>query len=73
MKVNKTQALLLIFKTLLEQGCIVKENIMDQIEITDLSFRRYMQELRAFLYNFNIPYELKYSKSDEKYYLARAE
>ena len=71
MKVNKTQALMLILETLLKQGFIKKEDIFDQLDITDLQFRRYMQELRAFLYNFNYGYDLKYSKSESKYRLIK--
>ena len=68
-KVTKTQALMLILKTLFEQGFVTKENIMNMIDVSDLTFRKYMQEVRAFFLNFNIPYELKYSRSEQKYYL----
>ena len=73
MKVNKTQALMLILKMLLEDGFITKENTLYLLDITDLQFRRYMQELRAFLYNFNSNCELKYSKSEERYYLVKCD
>ena len=72
MKVNKTQALMLILETLLRQGFIKKDDVFDRLDINDLKFRRYMQELRAFLYNFNYGYDLKYSKSTSKYTLIRA-
>lgn len=71
MKVNKVQAVIYIFKTLLEKGKIKKAEIQNVVEINDLTFRRYMQELRAYLSNFDEPYELKYVKSDDSYYLIR--
>ena len=60
---------MLILKMLLEQGYVTKEEVMDQIDIADITFRKYMQEVRAFFSNFNIPYELKYSRAEQKYYL----
>ena len=69
MKVNKTQALMFILMMLMKNKSFSKSEIMNQIDISDLSFRRYMQELRAFLVNFNYGYELQYSKTEEKYFL----
>ena len=50
-------------------GFINKEDIIEQLEISNLTFKRYMQELRAFIYNFNTQYELIYVRSENKYYL----
>ena len=72
MKVNKTQALMYILMCLLQKGYIKKEDIIFALEINDLTFRRYMQELRAFLYNFNYGCDIKYSKSTSKYTLTKS-
>ncbi len=69
MKVNKTQGMLFIFDMLKSTGFINKEDIIEQLEISNLTFKRYMQELRAFIYNFNTQYELIYVRSENKYYL----
>lgn len=71
MKVNKVQAVIYIFKMLLEKEKITKSEIQNEIEINDLTFRRYIQELRAYLMNFDEPYELKYTKSEDVYILKR--
>ena len=71
MKVNKTQSLLFVFNQLLSNGYITKEEIVNALEISSLNFHRYIQELRAFLYNFNLNYSLEYCKSEEKYCLKR--
>ncbi len=71
MKVNKTQAVLLILSILLEKGSFTKEEIKEEIEITDLKFKRYMQELRAFIYNFNLPYEINYIRREDIYILKK--
>lgn len=71
MKVNKTQGMLFIFDMLKSKGFINKEEIIEQLEISNLTFKRYMQELRAFIYNFNTQYELIYVRSENNYYLKK--
>ncbi|MCH5171809.1 MAG: hypothetical protein J1F31_03125 [Erysipelotrichales bacterium] len=69
MKVNKTQGVLFIYTILLERKSFTKEEIINYLEINELTFYRYIQELRAFFCNFNCEQELIYKKSDFKYYL----
>ena len=69
MKVNKTQALMYLLIVLITNKQISKENIKNKLEISDLTFRRYMQEIRAYLINFELPYELKYLKGEDIYSL----
>ncbi len=71
MKVRKVQAVIFIFKTLLEKGYIKKKEIQSIISLQDVAFRRYIQELRAYLVNFNEPYEITYIKSEDTYYLRK--
>lgn len=71
MKVNKTQALLYIYSLLIEEKKIVKSNIMSKLEISDLTFVRYIQELRAYFYNFFTGYEIIYVKKDDMYVLVQ--
>ena len=69
MKVNKTQALMFILELLIKNKQISKSDIQDQISISDVTFRRYIQEVRAYLINFDMPYSLIYNKLDDIYYL----
>ncbi len=69
MKVNKTQGVLFIYSILLEKKEIRKEEIMNRLEINELTYYRYIQELRSFLYNFNCCKELIYERKDGTYYL----
>lgn len=69
MKVNKTQGVLYIFELLVEEGFIKKEDIMSELEIAEVSFWRYIQELEAFIVNFNLPYEIYYDRKDDIYRL----
>lgn len=69
MKVNKTQTLLFMYDLMLRKGSFTKEDILNQVDINNLTFLRYIQELRAFLINFNSNMELLYSIKDKKYLL----
>lgn len=69
MKVMKGQGLLYIFNMLKNRGYVKKEDIINDLEISELSFWRYIQEIKAFIYNFNLPYELIYDRKNERYYL----
>ena len=48
---------------------IKKGDIQRKISLQDVAFRRYIQELRAYLVNFNEPYEIVYVKSKDAYFL----
>lgn len=69
MKVNKVQAIIYMFSLLQKSKKITKDEVCQKILISDVSFRRYIQEIRAFLINFNEPYELIYLKKDDAYLL----
>lgn len=57
-----------LLSVLITNKQISKEDIKNKLEISDLTFRRYMQEIRAYLINFELPYEVIYLKSEEVYY-----
>lgn len=70
MKVGKSQAIVFIYEQLLKNKTISKEDIQNVISISDVTFRRYIQELRAYLVNFNKELEIKFDKKQSKYFLA---
>lgn len=69
MKVSKSQALIYIYSVLLDKGEFTKEDIQSVVSISDISFRRYIQEIRAYLINFNEQKELLYDRKHSKYIL----
>lgn len=73
MKVNKTQGVLFIFNKLTSDGYITKDIAVQELEINDLTFYRYIQEIRAYLYNFGNIYDLEFNKTDKRYYLRKSE
>lgn len=71
MKVNKVQATIYIFERIFKNGTIKKNDIQNELDISDVTFRRYIQELRAFLTNFSEECEIIYDKSTDSYVLIR--
>lgn len=71
MRVTKSQGVLYIFNLLLENEYIIKQDVMNNLDISELSFWRYIQELKAFICNFNLPFELKYDRNEDKYLLIK--
>ena len=69
MKVSKSQAIVFIYEQLLNNEFITKEDIQSVISISDVTFRRYIQELRAYLVNFNKDYEITFDKKQSHYLL----
>ena len=69
MKVNKKQGLLFIYNLLKDGEHISKEEIMKELDISENSVWKYFQEIRAFIANFFLPYEIKYNRSSKSYYL----
>lgn len=71
MKVNKTQAILFMLMTLFNKGKLSRIEILQEIDISEQTFRRYIQELRAFLFNFNVEENLVYVRTEDRYYLKK--
>jgi len=72
MKVNKSQGLVYIFYMLLTNNQINKNDVLNELNISELSFWRYIQELKAFLYNFNMPLEIVYDRFNDVYRLVKS-
>ena len=71
MKVNKSQGLVYIFYMLLMNKQISKNDVLNELNITELSFWRYIQEIKAFVWNFNIPLDVVYDRSNNVYCLVK--
>lgn len=71
MKVSKSKALIYIYSLLTSKGELTKEEVQSVISISDISFRRYIQELRAYLANFGEQKELIFDRPSNKYVLIK--
>lgn len=69
MHVTKTQAVLYMFSLALKYNYIDKEKVLVKLNINDLKFRRYVQEIRAYFTNFNMNVSLRYNRAEKRYYI----
>lgn len=69
MKTTKSQAVLYLYAMLQENGKIEKNEMMSTLSLNDLTFKRYISELRSYLVNFDRPEELLYVKRENHYVL----
>jgi hypothetical protein len=71
MVTNKTQAVLLMYDALLRNGRLCKKDYLSILEISDISFKRYISELRCYFMNFAPQYELAYDRKQDTYLLIK--
>jgi len=71
MKVSKSQCLLYIYNLLVLKGEFSREEVLTKLEIPALTFHRYVQELKAFISNFELDFDLVYDRNQQKYQLIK--
>lgn len=69
MKVTKTQAVLVLYDDFLQKRVLQKKDFLSQIEVSDISFKRYISELRCYFRNFAPRYDIAYKRKEDAYYL----
>jgi hypothetical protein len=67
MKTSKSQAVLYLYATLREEGHLKKGEALDKLEINELTFRRYLSEIRCYFGNFDKGEEIDYDKKNDLY------
>lgn len=68
---SKTFCLLYIYDRLKEKRVIRKDEIMDELFINDLTFKRYIIELRDYLDKIHSPCTIIYDRKNDRYLLKR--
>jgi hypothetical protein len=71
MGTNKTQAVLFMYDALMKDGHLSKADFLSKVEASDITFKRYISELRCYFSNFSLPYDIHYSKRDSLYFLVK--
>lgn len=66
---SKTFCLLYIYSKLKEKRVIYKRDILDELLINDLRFKRYINEIREYLDKTNSPYIIAYERKEDRYLL----
>lgn len=69
MKVTKTQAVLALYDDFLTKKVIRKKDYMAKVEVSDISFKRYISELRCYFMNFAPSLDIDYHRKEDAYYL----
>jgi hypothetical protein len=69
MKLSKAEAVLLLYDKFTENHFVVKEDFLNEVEISDLTFRRYIGDIRCYLMEFHPNKEILYRKGDGVYHL----
>lgn len=66
---SKSEVVLIIFYRLYTQKTIRKSDILSDCDITSLTFARYLADIRCFLLEAALPYELVYDRRNDCYSL----
>lgn len=69
MKYGKSIALIYLYDQLIQKKRIEKSRIIRTLEISEIAFWRYIQDIRAFLTEFDPGKELVYNKKNQSYEL----
>lgn len=67
---SKSEVVLIIFYRLYTQKTIRKSDILCGCGINSLTFARYLADIRCFLVEANLPFELLYDKKNDCYSLS---
>lgn len=67
---SKSEVVLIIFYRLYTQKTIRKSDILCDCGINSLTFARYLADIRCFLIEANLPFELLYDKKNDCYSLS---
>lgn len=67
---NKSEVVLIIFYRLYTQKKIRKADILYDCDINSLTFARYLSDIRCFLVEAGLPFELLYDKRNDCYSFA---
>lgn len=68
---SKTFCLLYIYSKFKEKRVIYKRDILDELLINDLRFKRYIGEIREYLAKTNSPYIIVYERKEDRYLFKR--
>ncbi len=68
---SKTYVILSIYSKLKKDRVIKKKDVLNELLISDLAFKRYMRDIRDFLKDNDPNYVITYDRKANKYYLEK--
>lgn len=69
MKISKAQSILRIYTVLLKEQAVDKDKLAQDLSLSDITWNRYLTEIRSYLENFDDSHELVYRRRDNRYVL----
>lgn len=69
MKISKAQSILRIYTILLKEKALDKDKLAADLSLSDITWNRYLTEIRSYLENFDDSHELVYRRRDNRYVL----
>jgi hypothetical protein len=66
---SKAVVVLWMLETLLEEGTLQKEAVLAKVDISEISYKRYIATIREFLRDFHPTWQIVYKKSRHSYLL----
>ena len=71
MSLTKGQTLLYLYNKLEKERSLIKADAMELAGLTDITFKRYIAEIRSYLLNFEPGTEIKYIRKRDIYVLTK--
>lgn len=68
---KKSEVILHLYHCLLVNKSISKKEVLDEFGISSLRFARYLADIRSFLVNERLSYQLIYERKVDRYCLVR--
>lgn len=73
MRFSKTSACIYLYEELKTGKPLFKFDIMNELDISEVTFKRYIREIKAYLRNRLIPMKIQYYRSTDCYKLVKEE
>lgn len=69
MKISKSQAILRLYSTLIKERNIDKKIMIKELNLSNITFNRYLAEIRSYLEGYEPNYVLVYRRHNDLYVL----
>ena len=69
MPMKKSIVILRMLDIFLEEGTLTKETILSSVDMSEISFKRYVGELRDYLRYFHPTWQIRFKRSNYTYVL----
>lgn len=68
---SKSFVILYLYDKFLKEKAIKKEDVLDELLVTEQTFKRYVKDIRKYLKETNSIYVIEYSRKEDLYFLKK--